>query len=288
MPNKPSTREDYLRRINLIVEYVSLHFDEKIDLGRLAEMAGFSPYHFHRIVRAYLGEPIGAFILRKRLETAAQLLRYSDLSVLDIAYRVGYEVPSSLSKGFRQYYGVSPIRYRNDKNIILMKNEKRPSAVSPDAPRMAVLEPRQAVYVRLSGLYEEMDYAGAWSRLWTYVQKHRLVEAGSCPDYIAVYHDDPQVTPSDKLRTDICLTVDREADPQGEIGVKEIPGGRYAVFLHRGPYSGLSAVYDGIYAQWLPGSGCRLRTSPGLERYLNDPEHTSPEDLLTEIYVPVE
>ena len=61
MEQKLTTKEEYLKRINVIVEYINNHLDENIDLGMLAEMSGFSPWHFHRIVRAFLGEPVGAF-----------------------------------------------------------------------------------------------------------------------------------------------------------------------------------------------------------------------------------
>ena len=71
MEQKLTTKEEYLKRINVIVEYINNHLDENIDLGMLAEMSGFSPWHFHRIVRAFLGEPVGAFITRVRVETAA-------------------------------------------------------------------------------------------------------------------------------------------------------------------------------------------------------------------------
>ena len=77
--------------------YIREHLDKEIDMRRLAVLSAFSPFHFHRIMRAYLKEPIGAFIIRTRVETAAKLLRYTDLPVADIAYRVGYDTPSSLT-----------------------------------------------------------------------------------------------------------------------------------------------------------------------------------------------
>ena len=73
MKNKPATTNDYQQRINRVVEYIRMHLDEDIDLRVLAELAGFSPYHFHRIVSALLGEPLGEFIVRTRIETAARL-----------------------------------------------------------------------------------------------------------------------------------------------------------------------------------------------------------------------
>lgn len=60
MEQKQTTKEEYVKRVNVVVDYINNHLDENIDLGMLAEMSGFSPWHFHRIVRAFLGEPIGA------------------------------------------------------------------------------------------------------------------------------------------------------------------------------------------------------------------------------------
>ena len=199
MERKLTTKEEYLKRINVIVEYINNHLDENIDLGMLAEMSGFSPWHFHRIVRAFLGEPVGAFVTRVRVETAARLLRYSDLSVQDIAYRVGYDVPSSLSKSFKQFYGISPNGYRNNKNYTIMK----PVEVRPNLKlefEEQVLAPKQVIYVWLTGAYNQLDYCAAWQKLWNYVREENLFTPEV--EHICVYHDDPKVTEQDKLRTD--------------------------------------------------------------------------------------
>ena len=65
-------------------------------------------------------------------------------------------------------------------------------------------------------------------------------------------------------------------------------GGRYAVATHKGPYSELSKTYRSLYGGWLPQSGHRLRDVPAFEQYLNSPQNTRPEDLLTLIHVPLE
>ncbi|HOG94076.1 MAG TPA: GyrI-like domain-containing protein, partial [Opitutaceae bacterium] len=60
------------------------------------------------------------------------------------------------------------------------------------------------------------------------------------------------------------------------------------VFLHAGPYDGLSATYDAIFRDWLPASGESLRDQPAFEVYLNTVDHTPPADLRTEIWVPLQ
>ena len=123
METKKTTREEYQKCVNAVVDYINLHLGEEIDLKSLAKISHFSPFYFHRIMKAFLGEPIGTFIVRTRTEAAARLLRHSELPIADIAYRIGYSSPSSLSKVFKQFYGISPLEYRNNKNFVIMKPE---------------------------------------------------------------------------------------------------------------------------------------------------------------------
>jgi AraC family transcriptional regulator len=301
-----STREDYSRRVNIVVEYINNHLGDNIDLETLAKISNFSPYHFHRIMKAFLGEPIGAFISRMRIETAARLLRYTDMPVQDIAYRVGYDIPSSLSKIFKLFYGITPIDYRNNKTYTIMKPVTINSNLDLEE-EVVNIEPKHAIYIRLLGDYKKNDYCLAWQKLWNYVRASNLFSPEMekiCNDtnksdiikrmlnegkieHIIIYYDDPNVTESDKLRADVCLTTPTEINPKGEIGSKQIEGGKYATFLYTGPYDNLSDVYDTIYCKYLPESEFQLAPRPGFEVYLNDPKCTAPEKLQTKIYVPI-
>lgn len=104
---------------------------------------------------------------------------------------------------------------------------------------------------------------------------------------IGISHDDPQVTEASRFRYDACMTVDRDVTPEGDVGKKTIAGGRYAVFVHEGPYEGFEETYGRIFGAWLPESGEQLREEPCFELYLNSPDQTPPEDLRTEIWLPL-
>ena len=286
MKQRTSTFEEYKKQINIIIEYINNHLDEPVDLEKLARISNFSPYHFHRITRAFMGEPIGAYILRVRLETAAKLIRYTDMPVSDIAYRVGYDVPASLSKAFKQQYGISPIEYRTNKEFTIMPTENKDLQLKIKGPKVMDIPTKRALYINLSGTYGSLDFSGSWQRLWQFVKEQKLFSMGM--EHIAIYHDDPKVNESDKLRTDICLTIKKDAKPKGDIGVREIKGGKFAMFLYQGPYSNLDAVYNKIYADLLPEEGLRLRDYQCFEIYLNHPGKTKPEKFKTEIYIPVE
>jgi AraC family transcriptional regulator len=106
-------------------------------------------------------------------------------------------------------------------------------------------------------------------------------------EMIGICHDDPEITAGGTIRYDACLTVRIPLRPRGELAEKIIPGGRHAVFLHRGPHALLPQTYDRLYGDWLPRSGERLSEAPAFELYLDHPDHTSPDRLRTLIHLPL-
>lgn len=278
-------RQNYIRRINKVVEYINSHLDEKIDLKTLARISNFSEYHFHRIFKALKKEPLATYVTRLRVESSAILLRYSDLPIEQIAENVGYEMASSLSKSFKKFYGVSPTEYRNNKKLHIMERENLFTEIKLKAPKIIDLEPKQVIYISLSGAYGTLNYEEAYAKLWAFVKENKLFTAGI--EHICISYDDPKITESDKQRSDICLAIHKPVKSFGEVGVKEIGGEKYAMFFYQGSYDNLSDVYDTIFSKWLPESGHELRNTFTFEKYRNDCRKTPPEKLKTKIYIPI-
>ncbi|NLB01948.1 MAG: helix-turn-helix transcriptional regulator, partial [Bacteroidales bacterium] len=96
------SKKEYTARINRVMDYIGQHLDENIDLSAMAEIAAFSPYHFHRIFSYLVDETPNNFVSRLRLEKAAQLLQNSpNSSISDIAFRCGFVNVSSFSRAFK-------------------------------------------------------------------------------------------------------------------------------------------------------------------------------------------
>ena len=102
---------------------------------------------------------------------------------------------------------------------------------------------------------------------------------------LAICHDDPDVTPKDKLRLDCCFTVDENFEAVDDLQVQTLQPGEYAILSHEGPYTGLKDAYCWLFGEWLSTSGREFGNQPPLEVYVNDPNSTPPEELLTEIWV---
>ena len=281
---KNITYNDYIQRINKVVAYINNHLDETLDLKTLANEAALSDFHFHRIFKALKGEAIGGYITRLRLEATARLLRYTALTIEEIAFNIGYETPASLSKAFKKQYGISPTEYRTNKDTYIMKKE----IINPDlalkAPKIVTLEPKNLIYVALTGAYGSLDYGKAYEQLWAVIKAQKLFTKGI--ESICISYDDPKITEGSLQRSDVCLAIHKLATPQDEVSCKTLAGGKYAVFFYQGSYENLSQVYD-TAVRWVIDHQYTLREEPFFEKYLNDARRTPKEKLKTEIYIPI-
>ena len=281
---KNITYNDYVQRINKVVAYINNHLDETLELKTLANEAALSDFHFHRIFKALKGEAIGGYITRLRLEATARLLRYTALTIEEIAFNIGYETPASLSKAFKKQYGISPTEYRTNKDTYIMKKE----IINPDlalkAPKIVTLEPKNLIYVALTGAYESLDYGKAYEQLWAVIKAQKLFTKGI--ESICISYDDPKITEGSLQRSDVCLAIHKLATPQDEVSCKTLAGGKYAVFFYQGSYENLSQVYD-TAVRWVIDHEYTLREEPFFEKYLNDARRTPKEKLKTEIYIPI-
>jgi AraC-like DNA-binding protein len=85
---------------------------EPLGVDDLARAAGLSRAHFSRAFRAAFGESPHAYLLTRRMERAAALLRTTDRSISDVCFSVGLESVGSFTSSFKRTYGVSPTAYR--------------------------------------------------------------------------------------------------------------------------------------------------------------------------------
>ncbi|WP_422104830.1 AraC family transcriptional regulator [Winogradskyella sp.] len=285
MDKSPKTQHIYQEQLHTVVEYIHNHLDTKIDIAVLAELSHFSAFHFHRITRALLGEPIGAYITRARLETAAKLLRYSDNSIETIAYSVGFETPSSLSKAFKNYFGISPSAHRNKKELIIKKQNSMTTTLNIKTPKIQNLDDQNCLYYTMHGAYRSLDYAGAWQKLWTEIKAQKLFTKGI--QMMGLPFDDPNVTDPNNTRYDACLIIHKDAKPNGDVGVKTLKGGKFAVFLYQGSYKHFPEVYDYMFNNWLLNTDYQLRDAPPRERYISNPDRVAEDKLKTEFYIPI-
>ncbi|HXW01597.1 MAG TPA: AraC family transcriptional regulator [Anaerolineae bacterium] len=101
-----------LDQLTSVRAFIDEHFDQPLSLDELAQRAYLSRYHFIRLFRRCFYETPHQYLTRKRIEKAKYLLAYSNLSVTDICFSVGFASMGSFSTLFHKTVGWSPSAYR--------------------------------------------------------------------------------------------------------------------------------------------------------------------------------
>ena len=97
--------------------YIREHLDAALTLRELAARAHLSPYHFARRFKEFTGLPPHQYIIARRVERAAQLLREGDRSLAAIAVHAGFSDQSQFSHHFKRFVGVTPGQFRKSAGI---------------------------------------------------------------------------------------------------------------------------------------------------------------------------
>ncbi len=275
-------QNDYRRRILTVQLHIQDHLDGELTVEELARVAALSPFHFHRIFRAMVGETVAEYVRRLRLESAAFRLRTDGEDIVDIALGAGYSSHEAFTRAFRKRFGIAPTRFRSDQPIV----EKEDSLTTHTLNEVRIEEraPMKVAFLRHLGPYEECG--PVFEKLVGWAGRSGRLQGN--PVMLGISHDDPDVVEADKIRFDCCLVVEDDFQSEGEIESQTLEGGSYAVLCHRGPYKELHETYRWLFGVWLPTSGRRVRHAPPFEVYRKNPETTPPEELETDIYIPLE
>lgn len=283
-----STYAFHMGCILKVLVYIEERCDEPMNLEKMAEIACISPYYFHRLFRAYMGETLADYIKRLRLQVAEERLRYTDDPITEIALDAGYETPSAFTKVFNQVMGQSPREYRKIMQPLFQAiiNRMGPGQHTQLKPEYVTREKEKVLFVRRVGDYRETPWQ-AFAALDEFLEKEG--KKSKVKGYYSFALDNPQVVERHKCRFDACVALSDDSSPKGEVGQRTLPGGRFAVFTHRGPYTELEETFIKIFIYWYPTVKATLADADPFCKYINVADPTIPDsDRETKCYIPLE
>ncbi len=284
---KSLTLENYRNRIMQVVDYIWQHLDSDMDANALAEVACFSPYHFHRIYREMMHETVFQTVKRLRLHRAACLLTRTSETVENIARQVNYSGAEAFTRAFAALYGETPHRYRQARRQVYEDALSLPVSFK-EYPMNHTVSIESLPELSLMGLPHRGDYleiGAVFEKLFVLAGSKGLLTDSTRS--FGIYYDDPFTTPKDELRSLACITASATEHSPAELQSARVGGGQQAVLTFTGPYAELEAAYEWFYGHWLPQSGFELADAPPYEEYLNDPKTTPANELITKIYLPL-
>lgn len=297
---KAETRSFYHQAVQRVLERILGDLDQALDLSDLAQTAAMSPFHFHRVFRGMLGETPVELLRRLRMERAAWRLVNSTDPVTRIAFEAGYETHEAFTRAFRLAYSTSPSGFRRREYPRLALRATSGVHFDPThqnvnfIPRnsggthmnveIQTLPRWRLATVRHVGPYNQI--AEAFERLGEIVGPLGLTMKPEAA-MLALYHDDPETTAQDQLRSDAALVVSEAARLPTSLVEQHTRAGRYAMTTHIGPYEQLGDAWARLMGEWLPASGHRLGSGVSFEIYRNTPGNAQKHELRTELYVPL-
>ena len=253
------SRAEYERRMHRVIEAIDQRLDQPLDLASLAAVAHFSPYHFHRLFAAWMGETLGDYLRRRRIEqAAARLASQPRLSVLQVALAVGFGSGEAFTRAFKARFGSSPSAWRAQRKNDQVDGKidqawrrhsgqtEDPSSLEAQAAMDVKLTerlPTRIAYMRHLGPYGEpisrfwMEEVAPWMATDGLMGRARY----------GISHDEPSVTDPAQCRYDACVEVDEALRALGP---------RVDHHLARRPLRGDAVQGQRCRDHSSPGAGC--------------------------------
>ncbi|RFM27434.1 helix-turn-helix domain-containing protein [Deminuibacter soli] len=188
-----------MQAIERTLHYIQQHFKDDLSLEQLAAHANYSPFHFQRLFKQYVGESPKQYMLRLRLQRAAKdLFFYPDKTIYAIAMDTGFSSQAVFARAFKARYGVNAETYRAEELLAVEYKHQQANVMNEPPPFSIQRIERFEMAYETVYMQNEEDVMQAFKRIGNWAAARDI--AGADPLYCGVYLDSPISTPADKCR----------------------------------------------------------------------------------------
>jgi AraC family transcriptional regulator len=271
------------KRLLRVLDHIHDNPAGDLSLDALSDVAAMSRFHWHRVFRAMTGETMAQAVRRIRMHRASYYLVMTEIPVAGIATDLGLPNLASFNRTFTDHFGMTPAAFRKRGELRpFVRNQRseitlmHPVSIRTAGPMRLAAVPHKGPYFEISRAFQTLSAVMGTRDLFS--------KAGRM---VGIFYDDPQTVPWPELRSHAAFEMTADADIAPPLEEVTLAAGRQAVLTYKGPYAGLPAAYDQLFGVWLPASGEEPADSPSFEVYLNSPMDTAPENLVTELHLPL-
>lgn len=288
-------RDRYFESFRRVLEQIDARLEEPLDLDQLSEVAGFSKFHFVRQFSTRFGVGVAAYVQLRRLKRAAYRLAFREQPVLEIAFDAGYEGPEAFARAFKRRLGQSPSDFRKNPDWDAWRarfdelDQHRSVHMNPsfDLTQVKIVRFPETAVAALEHRGDPRRLGDSIRAFIAWRRENRLPPQHSATFNLA--YDDPEQTPPEDFRFDLCAATTRPVEPNTYgVVAKTIAAGRCAVLRHVGSDDTLGRTVAALYSEWLPQSGEALRDFPlffqRVRSFPDVPEH----EAVTDVFLPLE
>jgi AraC family transcriptional regulator len=248
--------------IDRLIWQIEAHMDEALTLGDLADRCGVNVHHMCRAFQQATGLSIMSYIRARRLTRAAHVVAGGEADILSTALGAGYGSHEAFTRAFVAYLGVRPSdvkKARDLSNLQLMEPLEMDKTMIIDVPAPVMREHRAFRVVGLGTDVRGHDISAVPGLWQSFAQ--RYLEIGPPGVTYGVSYDIGDAG-------DFHYMAGMEGpNVPADMTTCDVPGGRYAVFTHRGTVGDLPKTIYSIWNKALPDAGLEPALAPEFERY---------------------
>jgi AraC family transcriptional regulator len=274
------------------IDYMEMNMEEQLDIENIAKAACSSPFHFQRMFYMLTGFTVAQYMRNRKLTLAAQELALSsDVRIIDVALKYGYDSPESFAKAFRRAHGITPsaakepgknlkafpcitfhLSLRGDKDMDYKIIQKDAFKVIGKIIKVSTKD--EGHHKIISEFWDRCNADGT-------CEKISAIDKKQNPLGISMEFEDA------KEQFSYMAAIEHvEGSAEAGLDIREIPAANWAVFTSVGPMPhAIVNVLSRIYQEWFPSTGFEQANAPVLEVYL--PGDTSAEDYKCEVWIPI-
>jgi len=280
---------NWVKTIEDAIEYIERNLNEDLTVGRIAEEVNTSAFYFQKGFSMLCGYTVGEYVRMRRLSIAGEELLSSDVKVIDLAIKYGYDSPDSFTKAFTRFHGSTPTDVRRG-GAMLKSFAPLHIKLTLDGGSTMEYRIEKKPAFKVMGVSKDFSYENANAEIpqfWNEVFKQaaeRLVLGmyGVCFD---------EEMAGNEFRYMIADDLDEEKAAEKHLDVHEIKEHTWAVFPCRGPMPlPLQEVNRKIFSEWLPASNYEIAEGYNIEYYSNPEDFTNgmqDPEYYAEVWIPV-
>lgn len=279
-----NSRSDHADLINVIDKLISDNLSEPMLVQQLSDRVGLSKFHLHRIFAAQTGFELSEYMQRRKMERALAMLTKDNNSVIDVALAVGYESHSSFSRVFKQSFGVTPNQVRQgSKPEPLIQYKKKNKGEFEQIETKWLYLPETKVLGKYCKGFSQSSFAEIANEKYQELTELSARKGYLKSEPVGVALTNPWSNKAEEAEF-FCGFLSGLEQYGTELEQYIWPAGNYICSTYTGPYQQMWQYISRLHSLWVEQNNIKLATRQVVQKYLNHPAFTAPENLQTELY----
>lgn len=279
---------NWTKTIEDAIGFIEANITENLTVGRIAREVNTSAFYFQKGFSMLCGITVGEYVRMRRLSLAGEELTSSDIKVIDLALKYGYDSADSFTKAFTRFHGSTPTDVRQNGASIKSFAPLHIKLTLEGGKTMEYRIEKKPAF-KVMGVSKLFGYGNNYSEIPKFWDEVFDKPDNKLMGMYGVCLDDE--VPGDEFRYMIADDYNEELAGAENMEVKEIPEYTWAVFPCRGAMpQALQSVNTQVFNEWLPASNYEIAAGFNIEFYTDESKYdlgSQDPSYYSEIWVPV-